>query len=181
MLILFVLFFSPGTWLYAQRSISLSAGYGEPDNLIGGRLAWQYYWDKQWAISKKLTLGGYWDASLAYWQTDNSTDAKQYPDIAILAFAPVFRLQQQNSIDTNLNPYLEVSVGLSAMSRDKLGHRDLGARFAFQDLLGFGILFGKQQQFDLSYHFLHYSNAKIFPPNEGIDVKSLISLKYLID
>lgn len=165
--------------LFARTSISAAFGGGEPDDLHGGRLAIQDYWNKQWGFANNLEIAGYWDYSLAYWHTSDKLQPKERDDITILALAPVFRLQSNSS--DGMKPYAEASVGASWMNHDTLGHRDLGAKFAFQDLLGFGLVFGKHQQFDLSYHFLHYSNAKLFPPNEGIDVKYLVSFKYTLN
>lgn len=165
---------------FARTSVSAEYGGGEPDHLHGLRLAIQDYWDKHWRATRHLVLTGYWDYSVAYWHTTDNLQPKEYDDTTIIALAPVFRLQGGSS-SAVIRPYAEVSVGASWMSHDNLGHRDLGAKYAFQDLLGFGLVFGKRQEFDLSYHFLHYSNAKLFSPNEGIDIKYLFSLKYTLD
>lgn len=163
---------------FASASVSMAYGGGEPDDLHGGRAAVQDYWNKPWLSTTFLELTGYWDYSIAYWHTQDKLQPGEHDDVTIIALAPVFRVQGCHV--ENLNPYFEASIGASWMNHDTLGHRDLGAKFAFQDLLGFGVTFGKDHQFDVSYHFLHYSNAKLFSPNEGIDVKYLISFKYVI-
>ena len=87
----------------------------------------------------------------------------------------MFRLQTSYAAS---QPYLEGSVGLAALSNMRLGHRHLGAHWSFQDLIGAGVRFGDNYQYDLSYHYLHYSNANIAKPNNGVDVKMLFSFAY---
>lgn len=164
--------------VFAKTSIGLDFGAGGPDDLRGARAAVQDYWAEPWTMSSQLQMQGYWDYSLAYWGTHDHLQPGERDSIIIIALAPVFRIQTKN--DAGIRPYVEASIGGAWMNHDKIGHRDLGAKFAFQDLLGFGLVFGKKQQFDVSYHLLHYSNAGIFAPNQGIDVNYLLSFKYVI-
>lgn len=157
---------------------TLSYGHGNPNDLHGGRGALQWDWNQVWFANAPLNLTGYWDASFAHWMTNGNSNG-DHRNISIVAFAPVFRLQTRDAIaSTTIIPYLEGSVGLSALSQSYLGERNLGAHGAFQDLIGAGITFGCRHQYDLSYHYLHYSNAGLALPNEGIDVKVLLTFGY---
>jgi hypothetical protein len=162
---------------FMPNSISLAYGTGKPDSLEGGRIALQWQWQKIWFANTPINFRAYWDASCAHWKTHGDSDGK-YKSIDIIAIAPVFRLQTKDPLFDIASPYIEGSVGPSVLSASHLGHRDLGANIAFQDLLGAGLVFGDKKQFDLSYHYLHYSNARLFPPNNGIDIKMLLMLKY---
>ncbi|PCI37704.1 MAG: hypothetical protein COB50_03495 [Thiotrichales bacterium] len=150
-------------------AVSVSFGAGKPDSLRGGRISFR--WHPKQLVWKYLSI--YMDTSFAQWRNN----FKHNKNLSIFAIAPVFRVNI-TSYNSSILPYLEGSVGLSIMTKHYIGHRNLGSRFAFQDLMGFGVLFGKRHQFSLSYHFLHYSNASIWPPNEGIDVKYLITFAY---
>jgi lipid A 3-O-deacylase len=167
--------------VYAQNAFiptgySLSYGAGRPGNLNGYRAALQWDWNWIGCQGQPIMLTGYWDASFAHWRAD-TTDVNQPGSINIIAFAPVFRFETQPLIAT-ITPYIEVSVGLSGLSQQRLSHRNLGAHWSFQDLLGGGISFGNRQQYSLSVHYLHYSNAGLAPPNNGIDVKILGTFAY---
>lgn len=162
----------------AGKSVHLSLGRGNPNRLRGWRVSARKDW--QWQLlskSSNFVLKGAWDLSYAYWHTDISMPAEPR-NIYALAIAPVLHLQPTKPFFNHLSPYLEASVGGSILSRRLLAHRDLGSQLLFQDLLGFGIRFGSQLQYDLSWHYLHYSNANIAPPNNGIDVKILATLAY---
>lgn len=163
---------------FIPNSFSLSYGNGDPNNLNGVRGALQWAWEKIWFAQTNLQLTGYWDLSLAYWNTDGNSFG-QYKSVTIVAIAPVFRLQTAESFNT-IKPYLEASVGAALLSSNHLGDRDLGGQGQFQDMLGFGTLFGSTEQYDVSVHFLHYSNAGLSPPNMGITL-ALLTFSYHFD
>ncbi len=158
-------------------SFSIGAGAGDPNSLRGGRVALQKDWHVNWLNFLGWHVTGYWDANLAYWRT-NGNQFGQYKDITTLGFNPVFRWIRNEPLFSSVTPYLEASVGIAGLSKRRLGHRQLGANWAFEDLLGFGARFGCRQQYDLSLHYLHFSNADIKKPNNGIDVKFLVMFRY---
>ncbi|MGT2433876.1 acyloxyacyl hydrolase [Cupriavidus basilensis] len=45
--------------------------------------------------------------------------------------------------------------------------------FQFSDMIGVGVAFGSQQQFQMGYRFEHLSNASIKRPNPGTDLNEL--------
>lgn len=155
---------------------NVAYGWGEPNNLKGYRVAVQWYWPV-WLKQYPINITGYWDLSGAYWGTDGNKRG-QNKSIGILGFAPVFRFESRDAWFATIKPYIELSVGLALLSEKYIGRRNLGAQWLFQDLLGGGITFGKRNEFDLSYHYLHYSNASFNPPNQGIDVHGLVTLGY---
>ena len=158
---------------------SVSGGGGRPSSLKGGRLAAQWYWNKAWLASERWHLNGYWDASMAYWRTGgNPDDDHDHKSLATVAFSPIFRWERGSALFGRIHPYFEASWGLALLSDQHLSYRNQGAHWTFQDLVGCGFQFGQHGEYDLSYHYLHYSNAGINPPNNGIDVKTLISLHY---
>lgn len=162
---------------WSPSGVSLSYGQGQPNNLTGYRLATQWDWGVDWLASTPIKLSGYWDASVARWSTEGNSTGN-YTSLWAVGFDPIFRLQLRSLLAAAVSPYLEAGVGPAWLSASHLGERDLGAHWAFQDLVGVGIGFGKKHQFDLSYHYLHYSNAGLWPPNCGIDVKMLATFSY---
>ena len=175
-LLLCFCFLSP---VFAFEGFSLSGGSGRPSGLVGGRLAGQWYWHKQWLHRHHWRLDGYWDMSMAYWRTNGNPDNDhEHKNLATVAFAPVLRYKRFTPLLNSIYPYVEASWGLALLTDQHLSYRNQGAHWTFQDLLGLGLQFGYQGRYDLSYHYLHYSNAGINPPNNGIDVKALISLQY---
>jgi lipid A 3-O-deacylase len=157
--------------------LQISYGTGKPDQLKGYRIALQKFWPWLGLPQTPINLSGYWDFSYANWHV-NPPQANQPSSISILAASPIIRLQSRETWLLAAQPYLELGIGASYLSNNHLGHRNLGGQFAFQDLIGFGLRWSKAQTWSLSYHYLHYSNAHLFPPNQGIDVKHLFTLGY---
>ncbi len=160
--------------------LQISYGAGEPDHLKGYRIAVQQFWPWIGFSKAAMNLTGYWDLSYANWHV-NPPLAYQPRSISIVAISPLIRLQSRENWLLAAYPYLELGIGASWLSNHHLGHRNLGGQFAFQDLMGLGLRWSinkAQQCWSFSYHYLHYSNASLFPPNQGIDVKHLFTLGY---
>ena len=161
--------FSPG--------LSFSYGNGKPDHLREYRIALQSFWPFIGFPQSPINLSGYWDLSLANGKI-TPTQTNQPSVISILAVSPIIRVQTREKCFLTSQPYLEFGIGASLLSNNHLGHRNLGGQFAFQDFLGLGLRWRVTHIWSLSYHYLHYSNAGILPPNQGIDVKHVVSLGY---
>ena len=158
--------------------LQIGYGIGKPDHLKGYRLALQQFWPWIGFPNSPLNLTGYWDISYANWHTNPSL-SNQPRSISILAVSPLIRLQTRENCLLFAQPYLELGIGASGLSNNHLAHRNLGSQFAFQDLMGLGLRWSHNTTaLSLSYHYLHYSNASLFPPNQGIDVKHLFTLGY---
>lgn len=156
---------------------SIAVGVGEPDDLRGIRIAAQWDWQRRWFSDNYFDIRGYWDASLAAYSSDGNVDEENRA-LGVVAFAPMFRLQGTDRLSRTYSPYFQASVGLSLLTRNHLGRRDLGKNWQFQDFLGGGVQFGEQMQWDVGLTYLHYSNAGFNPPNQGIDVKVMLMLQY---
>ena len=169
----------PGSSHAATHGLQISYGIGDPDHLKGYRFAVQQFWPWIGFAKSPLNLTGYWDLSYANWYTSPSL-ANQPRSISILALSPLIRLQSRENWLLSAQAYLELGIGASWLSNNHLGHRNLGGQFAFQDLMGLGLRWRKSasQIWSFSYHYLHYSNASLLPPNQGIDVKHLFTLGY---
>jgi hypothetical protein len=165
--------------VYALSAVHISGGLiGEPERLRGGRISVTDNW--RWVLPSKdhaWELHGYWDYSIAYWFTQIKVSGEP-SSIVALAAAPVLRLEKLHT--EYFKPFLEASLGAVWLSHSRLGHRNVGSQINFQDMLGVGTYFGAKQQYEISGHYLHYSNAGIFPPNNGLDVKLLVTLAYHI-
>lgn len=154
------------------KGVRIGYGYGEPDHLQGQRLALQKgIW---FSLSLPyLALQPYWDLSVAHWHVKpKHVDHPQ--SIHILALSPVLKFQFKGG--PFFTPFIELGIGPSFLEQPALGHRHLGGRFAFQDQIGIGFPLDKNQHWLISYHYIHYSNAGLYPPNQGIDIKHFFSL-----
>lgn len=152
-------------------AVRLGVGKGNPAELHGARLAatlempsllprpWQWLWE----------------GSIAHWKCRGDPSAR-YRHLHALGFAPEWSIAFP--FFPGITPVFAASIGAVLISSDHMGHRDLGSRLHFQDQLGLGARFGKKDQFELSVRYLHYSNAGLCPPNQGVDLKPLVELGY---
>jgi lipid A 3-O-deacylase len=145
------------------QGASFAAGYNFPNTTMGGRISYQ--WQPTKTNWQRLPM--YFEVSAGLWY-ENFGPHKW---LANLSVAPVLRYHLL--LGHPITPYLEVSVGPSLQSTKHIGHRKLGSRILFQDLFGGGVNFGAKHQYDFSLRYLHYSDAGIVPPNDGVDIQLL--------
>lgn len=75
--------------------------------------------------------------------------------------------------------YFMYSVaGPSYITRSNMDGINLGGRFTFQDLLGFGLFIGKDKHLNVNAEIGHYSNGNLLPNNPGAQVPLMFSLGY---
>ncbi|MDF2491331.1 MAG: aldehyde dehydrogenase [Pseudomonas sp.] len=123
-------------------------------------------WDSKWFESSTGHLGGYWDAAYTYWEGGDASGAHS------LSFSPVFVYEFSGFTYT---PYIEAGIGLAAFSKTEVGDQRLGSSFNFEDRIGLGLKLPDEQK--VGIRAIHYSNAGIKEPNDGIESYSLFYSK----
>lgn len=120
-------------------------------------------WEQQWLQSETGHLGGYWDAGYTYWEGGAIASGAHS-----LSFSPVFVYEFANF---TYKPFVEFGIGAAFFSKTDVGDHRLGSSFNFEDRLGVGLKLSDTQKVGL--RALHYSNAGLQSPNEGIESYSL--------
>jgi lipid A 3-O-deacylase len=138
--------------------VALGVGRGRTDIDIY-RIGLIHNFDRKLLNNNYGWLGMYAEASINYWKHDED-------DIVAGAISPVFIYYFGDSTNLLL-PYIEGGIGASILSDTMLYDRDMATLFQFEDRIGIGI---KSKNIDLSFRFMHYSNASIKAPNRGIDI-----------
>lgn len=126
------------------------------------RLALSHDWNQRWLASDTGHLTGYWDAGYTYWA------AGKYSAAHSLSFSPVFVYEFAGD---GARPFIEVGVGVSMFSGTEVGHRNMSSAFHFEDRLGVG--YRLEGGTRLGVRAIHYSNAGLRMPNEGIESYAL--------
>ncbi|VAW47310.1 probable signal peptide protein [hydrothermal vent metagenome] len=85
----------------------------------------------------------------------------------ILGITPVFHYQLKNK---RFTPFIEMGGGPYLLNNIVIENEYKSTQFQFGSIFGLGI---KHQQFEISYRYLHISNAGIEMPNPGTDFHSL--------
>lgn len=153
-------------------AISLTYGKDMDDNDSKlYRLGLQNKWERTWLNDGAWYVGGYWDAELAYMESDH--EDSENDNLFDLGLTPVFRMQRDATLSSGVSPYAEVGIGPHLISETRLGERQYSTAFQFGSLIGFGLGFGDKGQYEISYRYQHLSNADIKTPNQGMNLHLL--------
>jgi lipid A 3-O-deacylase len=144
------------------QAMDMTVAIGQTgDSTMTYRLGTQFDFNQSWFASDVGRLTGYWDAAYTYWDGDKTASNHS------LSFSPVFVYEFAGE---RFKPYVEAGIGIAAFSSTELESNDLGSSFQFEDRLGFGVRFADQE---VGVRAMHYSNAGIKKPNDGVESYSL--------
>ncbi len=143
----------PGGW-------GVSFGYGEADPSIDiYRLGLKKDFTAKWFENSTGYLSGYFELSYNRWEHDSG-------NIDAIAFSPVFAYYFGDA-DNLVVPYIEAGIGGAYLDEYHIADRNLSSSLQFEDRVGLGL---RIDFLDLSFRYMHYSNASIKKPNHGIDI-----------
>ena len=146
----------------SAQAVDFTAAIGQSgDSNMVYRLGAQWNWDTSWWQSSVGRLTGYWDAGYTYWDGDETSGNHS------LSFSPVFVYEFAGE---SVQPYIEAGIGVAAFTSTELEDNDLGSSFQFEDRIGAGLRFSGQE---IGIRALHYSNAGIKQPNDGVEAYTL--------
>ncbi|CAI8804768.1 Lipid A deacylase PagL [Pseudomonas donghuensis] len=141
--------------------VSLSVGQ-TGDSTMTYRLGLQSNWDASWWQTSVGRITGYWDGAYTYWDGDETASNHS------LSFSPVFVYEFAGE---SVKPYIEAGIGVAAFSSTELESNELGSSFQFEDRIGFGLRFAGGHE--VGVRAIHYSNAGLKMPNDGVESYSL--------
>jgi lipid A 3-O-deacylase len=131
------------------------------DSTMTYRLGLQYDFGRNFTESSTGRLTGYWDTAYTYWEGDKTATNHS------VALTPVFVYEFAGE---TVKPYIEAGIGVALFSSTELEDQDLGSSFQFEDRLGVGLRF---KGHEIGLRAMHYSNAGISSPNDGVENYSL--------
>ncbi len=115
--------------------------------------------------SDRLYLSGYHELSINQWDG-------RHDRLSAIAYSPVFTVNFYRP--GAFTPYLELGVGISLITKKLIDSRDMSSHFQFEDRVGVGM---RSDAIDLHFRYMHYSNAGLKSPNQGIDI-FLVGMAY---
>lgn len=147
------------------REIHVAGAYSA-DNIHGTRVG--YRWVnisseplKSWVWLKHPTV--HVESAINKWHNSND-----YSDnIHALTLSPVLSWQ----LSQGTRPlYLEAGIGVSYLERHSINGRQLSTRFQFEDRIGISWQYSARSLERITLSYIHYSNAGIKGPNDGLDL-----------
>ena len=147
----------------AAHALDLTAAIGRTgESTMTYRLGAQMDFNRSWFETGVGRLTGYWDAGYTYWEGDETSSNHS------ISLVPVFVYEFSAG---SVKPYLEAGIGIAAFEKTEIENNDLGSSFQFEDRFGAGLRFAGGQEIGL--RAIHYSNAGIKDPNDGIETYAL--------
>ncbi|QLF92586.1 acyloxyacyl hydrolase [Pseudomonas sp. ABC1] len=147
----------------AAQAVDFTAAVGRTGESTNTyRLGAQWDFGRSWFESGVGKLGGYWDAGYTYWQGDKTSSNHS------LSLTPVFVYEFAGR---SVKPYIEAGIGIAAFESTRIENNDLGSSFQFEDRIGAGLRFSGGHE--VGIRAIHYSNAGIKKPNDGVESYSL--------
>ncbi len=140
---------------------AVSGGYGKSTGSIDVvRIGVQKPFLSRWVESSTGSLSGYFELSYNVW--DKSGDTTNG-----VAFSPVFVYRFNPAEYQHITPYVEAGIGAAYIDDYHIAGRNLSSNFQFEDRIGIGVLIDRV---DVKFGYMHYSNADLKSPNDGIDI-----------
>ncbi len=138
----------------------VSMGYGSSkDDIDIYRIGLLKDWNVKWLENPTGYVTGYFELSYNRWEADNETTNG-------VALSPVFQYAFNTGV-ADFHPYVEGGIGAAYIDDYFIKERNLSSNLHFEDRIGMGIKF---RHLDLNFRYLHYSNASLKEPNDGIDI-----------
>lgn len=120
-------------------------------------------WEQKYFDSSIGYLSGYWSAAYTRWNRGEYGN-----NVHTISASPVITYNFYTP--HQFKPFIEAGIGISLFSKTKVGSRNIGSAFHFEDRLGIGVRFGNHT---IGLRAIHYSNAGLKRPNNGIESYSL--------
>jgi len=141
---------------------AVSVGYGEDninnnDIIYFGRIGLQNDFNRSWFETDFGHLNGYVELAFNRWSRAGDT-------VNNISISPFVRYQFDR-LAAGFTPYVYLGLGVSYGDETEIGSRDLSSEFLFEESFGFGARSGR---FDFSFGAVHYSNANLEDPNDGM-------------
>ena len=154
-----VVLYSPAS--AGSSGYGVSAGYGQSrDNIDIFRLGVQKRFSSRWFETGMGFLSGYFELSCNRWEKSGEKTHG-------IALSPVFAYYFDTGGSRDITPYVEGGIGAACIDDYKMAGRNLSSNLQFEDRISLGVII---DQIDIKLGYMHYSNASVKFPNDGIDI-----------
>lgn len=144
----------------SDNTYGVSVNVGESHNIDVYRIAIQKPFDSSVYDFESFSIHGFHEVGLNYWNGEHN-------NVKTISYSPVFKLVLNSFQSNEYQPYIDFGIGAALASDTQIDDRNLSSAFLFEDRISFGIT---KDNIDFFVRFMHYSNAGLKSPNEGIDI-----------
>jgi len=155
---LIVVFFTKANANDEQYGISVNMGISNDIEIY--RIGVQKPFDGSIFEFENFTIEGFHELGFNYWMGERN-------NIHALSYSPVFKFLPTYYQYKKYQPYIDLGIGIALASDTKIDNRNLSSAFLFEDRISLGLT---HDVWDFYFRYMHYSNAGLQTPNEGIDI-----------
>lgn len=149
---------------FSEDALSLTKGTSK-DSVNVYRLSLRKYNHTFYKLNNNFSFTLYFEISANYWKYD-------FQSVYGISASPIIRIDLNNKRFRSV--FLELGTGIGYFSRSFINRRNLSTNYQFEDRIGIGFNLNNDTKQEVSFHFIHYSNANLILPNDGIDFFTFI-------
>ncbi len=151
-----------------RRPLTAVAAVGRSDGeVVVGMIALDYHFDWQRAIGKHGVISPYCEFLLGYWEGEEGHTGVTSLHEAGLSLLLRYRYIRQPL--ATFHPYIDAGVGLHYLTEDRIEGKELGRNWQAGSNIGIGLLFPRDERFELGLRLRHLSNAGTDDFNWGVN------------
>jgi len=156
---------------HAFNAVSASVGTGAFSTPVDQSYRLGLRWD-WWDGGRPLPVtdwvyDAHWELGVGRLEGEETVDDED--DLTEVGLSAVLRLRPQ----PRTTGFLEAGLGGHLLSDTQIADRDLATGFQFSPIMGTGLRFGGQRQYELGLRYRRISNAIIKESDDGLDITLL--------
>lgn len=151
-----------------RRPLTAVAAAGRSDGeVVVGMIALDYHFDWQRALGERGVISPYCEFLLGYWEGEEGHTGVTSLHEAGLSLLLRYRYIRQPL--STFHPYIDAGVGLHYLTEDRIEGKELGRNWQAGSNIGIGLLFPRDERFELGLRLRHLSNGGTDDFNWGVN------------
>lgn len=154
--------------LRRRRPLTAVAAAGRSDGeVVVGMIALDYHFDWQRALGERGVISPYCEFLLGYWEGEEGhTGVTSLHEAAVSLLLRYRYIRQPLS---TFHPYVDAGIGLHYLTEDRIESKELGRNWQAGSNIGIGLLFPRDERFELGLRLRHLSNGGTDDSNWGVN------------
>lgn len=161
-----------------HRAFGTFAAFGKSDGkVLAAVIGADYHFDNQWQLGDHGQVTPYAELELSYWEGKKGhTGVSSLHEAGLLAFGRYCYLRSPHA---TVRPYAEIGMGVHYLTENKIEGKELGRNWLASSNIGAGLVFGRDERFEIGLRIRHLSNAGTDDLNWGINqILGRIALRF---
>lgn len=151
-----------------RRPFTAVASVGRSDGeVVVGTIALDYHFDWHRTLGEHGVINPYCEFLLGYWEGEEGHTGVTSLHEAGLSLLLRYRYLRQPL--STYQPYIDAGFGLHYLTEERIESKELGRNWQAGSNIGIGLLFPRDERFELGLRLRHLSNAGTDESNWGVN------------